>query len=231
MKLGIVCRVQKYAFLSEWRRRIRDFIAQDFKPQDWETSDWRLYAEHDFRYPRWADLRRLNLRRLDDWLERHRPRTIRCPQVLVSGAGRAADWARDWAGRQGCLLEAKGYQPEEVHNLQKDRIELHSIPVVNRRLHIKHDIRDCQAVLLLSASGELVRDDRIAMLYAQRLDRPCLHLHAGMASWRHRLEAWCGERAIERLNLVICGSADAEVPPGFVQEVCGQLECLDADVD
>ena len=195
---GIVCRVQKYEFLAEWRRRLKDFIWNDFRLEAWDAGIWHDYLENLEPYPRWADLRRLDFSLLDGWLERNRPRTFAIRCIIVNRQTRVGRVVFDWAAKRGLLCAeriANDRLPSQK-TLDPDQISGKN----SWRHRIRAEVRDADGTLILSATPELASGAKEAALFAKRFDRAWLHLHPRM-DWHAALHTWLESTSIRTLNV------------------------------
>ena len=98
---NIVCRINKYQFIHQWRRRFADFILHDFKLSEWEPSRWYDYLHNDEFYPRYSDIRRLDFSKLDAWLESNRPRTVSIERIITACQSNQEVMVLEWAIKHG----------------------------------------------------------------------------------------------------------------------------------
>jgi len=220
---SIVCRVNKYPFLNEWRRRFADFILHDFRPEAWVSSSWYDYLNNAEYYPRYADIRRLNFDVLDEWLERNRPRTISIKRVISGCQSNSERIVIEWAIQNrltyGGWCQAGRKAEDGVIDAKYDLIEL---PTASYRFSTKANIRDCDAVLIVSDQDNLLGRCRLSSLFAQRMGKPWLHLYPGM-DWLQALTNWLDCSPIDVINITapnICGDLQFEV---FIKKILDVL--------
>ena len=220
---NIVCRLNKYQFIHQWRRRFADFISHDFKLSDWVPSPWYEYLNNDELYPRYADIRRFDFSKLDAWLDSNRPRTVSIEGIISACHSNAECIAMDWAITHG--LTYGGSCPvgrKAEYGLIDAKYGLVELPFLGYRFAIKANSRDADAALLISMHNTLSGRSRLAGLFAQRLEKPWLHLHPDM-NWQHALSTWLNTTPIKVINIIVHSAGDTPQCEIFLNHVLNIL--------
>jgi hypothetical protein len=139
---------------------------------------------------------------------------------IVSGGQTGADRAAlDWAIQHG--IPHGGWCPAGR------RAEDGVIPAPYHLLETpKHDyaqrtqwnVRDSDATLIVSLSPELTGGSLATRQWAEKMERPCLHVYPG-DGWRERMVAFLEAMPIQILNVAGPRSSGAPGIEGFVDEV------------
>ena len=224
---ALVCRVGRYSLVAEFHRRLRDFIRHDFQPGNWSAGRWWEYEMDEEIYPRWSDLRRLDLSPLADWLYVNRPRTMNIAKIVSGGQTGADRAALDWAIKNG--IPHGGWCPagrKAEDGVIPSIYHLQEVPEGGSyRRRTKANVRDSDATLIVTLGEELAGGSLTTALFAGRLGRPWLHLHPGMP-WRSHLKDWLGAHVMTILN--VAGPRASKEPEGgvFVVVVLDELRSL-----
>jgi hypothetical protein len=223
----LVCRVERYALVAEFYRRLRDFIRHDFEPRNWSSRLWWEYEQDEECYPRWSDLRRLDLSPLADWLRINRPCTVNIEKIVSGGQSGTDRAALDWAIKKG--VPHGGWCPagrKAEDGIIPPAYQLQEVPDGGSyRRRTKANVRDSDATLIVTLGEELTGGSRTTALFADRLGKPWLHLHPGMP-WRSQLKGWLESHVIAVLN-VAGPRASREPEVGmFVVEVLDEAQLL-----
>jgi Circularly permutated YpsA SLOG family len=220
---NIVCRVNKYKFIDQWRRRFTDFISHDFKVSEWESSRWYDYLHNDEFYPRYSDIRRLDFSKLDAWLESNRPRTVSIERIITDCQSNYEGRVLEWAIKNG--LTYGGSCPvgrKAEYGLIDAKYGLVELPFPGYRFATKANIRDADAALIISMQNTLSGRSRLACLFAQRIEKPWLHLHPDM-NWQHALSAWLNTTSVKVVNITVQSGGDESRCVIFLKQVLDLL--------
>ena len=216
---NIVCRINKYQFIDQWRRRFTDFILHDFKLTEWESSRWYDYLHNDEFYPRYSDIRRLDFSKLDTWLECNRPRTVSIERIISDCQSNNEIKVLEWAIQNN--LSYGGSCPvgrKAEYGLINAKYDLVELPFPGYRFATKANIRDADAALIITMQNTLSGRSRLACLFAQRIEKPWLHLHPDM-NWQHALSDWLNTIPMKAVNITVQSGGDDPQCEIFLKQV------------
>jgi Circularly permutated YpsA SLOG family len=220
---NIVCRINKYQFIHQWRRRFADFILHDFKLSEWEPSRWDDYLNYDEFLPRYSDIRRFDFSKLDAWLESNCPRTVSIERIISDYQSNQEVMILEWAIKNG--LTYGGSCPagrKAEYGLIDAKYELVELPLPGYRFATKANIRDADTALIISMQSSLSDRSRLACLFAQRMEKPWLHLHPDM-NWQHALSTWLNTTPVKALNITVQSGGDDSQCEIFLKQVLDLL--------
>jgi|KBSMisStaDraftv2_1062788.scaffolds.fasta_scaffold27257_7 hypothetical protein len=148
-------------------------------------------------------------------------------EKIMSGGQMGADRAAlDWAIENGISHGGwcpKGRRAED--GIIPERYQLGETPHPNYDQRTMWNVRDADATLIVTLSGELTGGTLLTAQCAKNIGRPCLHVMQ-TDDWRQKISDFLEKHSIRILN--VAGPRGSEAPgiERFVHEVLNAMKAL-----
>lgn len=140
-----------------------------------------------------------------------------------TGADRAAlDWAINHDIPHGGWCP-KGRRAED--GIIPERYCLKETPRSQYRQRTKWNVRDADATLIVTLTGDLAGGSLFTRQYAERIGRPCLHVVPGN-DWCEKIKGFLDKHSIRILNVAGPRASSAPGIEQFVHEVLTEAKAI-----
>jgi hypothetical protein len=143
---------------------------------------------------------------------------------IISGGQTGADRAAlDWAIKHG--VQHGGWCPagrRAEDGAIPERYSLQETPAHRYQQRTRWNVRDSNATLIISLSSELTGRSLAAQEWANKMNRPCLHVYP-WSDWRAQLRIFTETHPIEVLNVAGPRLSGARNIEQFVGEVLDEM--------
>jgi hypothetical protein len=224
----ILCRVRKYQLLSEFYRRLQDFLQHDYRPRCWDSSGWQEFLFNERTLNEVQDLNGLDLAKLDEWLRKHKVKPGNL--TIISGGQTGVDRAAlDFAIEYG--FEHAGWCPKG--RLAEDGVihrayMLAEMDDAKYHKRTRQNVLDSDATLILNL-GALDGGTLLTQSLAEKQRKRCLMIQLDgvdlSASIKLVLD-WLREHEPTRLN--VAGPRESKRPRIYQRSYKFLVELQDA---
>src|SRR5690242_900908 len=148
-------------------------------------------------------------------------------QKIISGGQTGADRAAlDWAIAHG--VQHGGWCPagrRAEDGIIPERYSLQETPTRRYQQRTQWNARDSDATLIISLSAELTGGSRATQEWANKMNRPCLHVYP-CNEWRAQLLTFIETHSIRILNVAGPRLSSAANIEKFVGEVLDEIHLI-----